>query len=125
MEAAIAQTRKIELLSKTHKDLIELYKRLNDYDDEIDTINFDLNKRSTDVKIFIEGLNDDNKNLFDDLVKKVKKIYKKIDIELREETDRLEETGKKLKNSPLSDADKVSLKKDMAKCKAILETCKA
>jgi len=125
LEAMITQTRKIELLCKTHKELIELYKRLKAFDEEIETLNFDLTKKASEVKNFVDSINDDNKQLLDELAKKVKKLYKELDNDLGDEADRLKETGDKLKDSPLSDADKVNLQKDLNKCKAILDTCKA
>ena len=109
-ESMIRQTRTVELLCKTHKGFIELLKRLKVFDEEVDTINNDnLQKKVNDVKAFIDSLNDDRTQQFDDIVKKVKNLGKKLADDLDDDAVNLEETGEKLKSSPLSDADKVGL----------------
>jgi cell fate (sporulation/competence/biofilm development) regulator YmcA (YheA/YmcA/DUF963 family) len=81
----IKQTRELEQFVQNHKDWLDLYKKLKKLqDEEISTANFDLQKSLQDSKKYIDGVTNGRIEEYDDLLKQIQKVAKKVSDDIKE-----------------------------------------
>ena len=78
-------------LVETHKKWVDLYKRLKQLqDEEINNLEFFIQKAIQNAKKFQESVNSEKKDEYDDIMKKLQKLAKKVVDDAEEQSIRLD-----------------------------------
>lgn len=75
----VGQSREMKKIVETHKKWVELYRRLKQMqDDEINNLEFLIQKAIQAAKKFQESVNSEKKDEYDEIMKKIQKLAKKV-----------------------------------------------
>lgn len=87
----VSQSREMKKLVETHKKWVDLYKRLKQLqDEEINNLEFFIQKAIQNAKKFQESVNSEKKDEYDDIMKKLQKLAKKVVDDAEEQSIRLD-----------------------------------
>lgn len=87
----VSQSREMKKLVETHKKWVELYRRLKQIqDEEINNLEFFIQKAIQSAKKFSESVNSDKKEQYEDIIRKIQKLAKKVLDDGDEQNSRLE-----------------------------------
>ena len=112
---------------ETHKKWVELYRRLKQMqDEEINNLEFFIQKAIQNAKKFQESVNSEKKDEYDEIMKKIQKLAKKVMDDGEEQSARLESFESKVVkpqslNPHIADVDMIFLKKEISRNKSALE----
>lgn len=122
----VHQTKGMAELIKNYKDWESLYKRLKQLQaDSIVVGDFDLQKTMQDAKKYVENIANGRKDEYDDIIKKIKKVAKKIRDDCEEQGVRLDDFENKNLKSDLAqfipDADFLYLNKEIGRYRSSID----
>jgi len=95
----IGQSRELEPLIKNHKAQVDLLNRLKGLLEDVNSIDFDLQRILADSRKFVSKLNSSRKDEYDDLLKKIQRLAKKINDDIDEQSIRLDNFEGKIKDA--------------------------
>ena len=127
----VAQSRSLKKFVDNHMSWIELYNRFKVLsDEEINSCEFDIQKALTDSKKFMDAVKNERQAEYDDLLKQIQKLARKVDEDAEGQEKRLVNFENKVigndpSNGHISDPDMVFLKKEVARYHGALDTIKA
>jgi len=115
------------MIEKNHHEWENLYKSLKSLqEDTISIADFDLQKVLSDVKKYADNVSANRKDEYDEIIKKIQKVAKKIRDEGEEQKGRLDDfENKNLKSDiggRLPDADFLFLNKEVDRYRSSLES---
>ena len=128
---SVNQSRQITLFVENHNAWLELNKRLKQLnDDEVNTAEFELQKALADSKKYMDGVRGERKDEYDDLLRQIQKLAKKVGEDTDDLNKRLNDFEAELlqpdgTSDHISDADLIFLKKEVTRYRSALQSVKS
>jgi DNA repair ATPase RecN len=121
------QCKKFSHFTSTHKAVVDLYHRLKELQDPtLDDLEYALQKILTECQKLVEDIESNRTEEFEDLMREIAKLSKKVQIESDQVDTRLDNFMKKLSDTDNDDAvsemDQVFLKKEVNKLRSATTT---